>query len=456
MDFEVTVIGGGPGGYATAIKSAQRGKKTCVIEKENFGGVCLNEGCIPTKTLIKTINVLEEIKRSSEFAIEGLDTKNVKVSMEKLQKRKEMVRKQLVGGTESLLESNGVEIFNGEASFKDKNTVIVNGKEITSENIIIATGSKTAEARFIERIGETNIITSKEALELEKIPKSISIIGGGVIGIEFAYIFSKLGTKVTVLELMDRILPMVDEEISNILKRNLEKSGVKIINNARVKSVNENTVHYEFKGKEEFVISEYTLLSIGRTPNTENLNLEAVGIELDGKAIKVDEYLRTNIQNIYAIGDVNGKSMLAHTASHEGMVALDSIFGKFREMEYDKIPSCIYVNPEIASIGLTEEQAKEKYGKIKVGKFPIIGNGKAVVEGNTEGLIKVILDVELDEILGVHIMSIHATDMIAEIAAAMNLESTSEEIMNSIHPHPTVSEIIPEAFMAANGRAIHF
>lgn len=456
MDFEVTVIGGGPGGYATAIKSAQRGKKTCVIEKENFGGVCLNEGCIPTKTLIKTINVLEEIKRSSEFAIEGLDTKNVKVSMEKLQKRKEMVRKQLVGGTESLLESNGVEIFNGEASFKDKNTVIVNGKEITSENIIIATGSKTAEARFIERIGETNIITSKEALEFEKIPKSISIIGGGVIGIEFAYIFSKLGTKVTVLELMDRILPMVDEEISNILKRNLEKSGVKIINNARVKSVNENTVHYEFKGKEEFVTSEYTLLSIGRTPNTENLNLEAVGIELDGKAIKVDEYLRTNIQNIYAIGDVNGKSMLAHTASHEGMVALDSIFQKFREMEYDKIPSCIYVNPEIASIGLTEEQAKEKYGKIKVGKFPIIGNGKAVVEGNTEGLIKVILDVELDEILGVHIMSIHATDMIAEIAAAMNLESTSEEIMNSIHPHPTVSEIIPEAFMAANGRAIHF
>jgi dihydrolipoamide dehydrogenase len=255
---------------------------------------------------------------------------------------------------------------------------------------------------------------------------------------------------------MDRILPMVDQEISNMLKRNLQKAGVEIINEARVKSINNNTVNYELNGKENFVTSEYTLLAVGRTPNTENLNLESVGIELEGKSIKVDEYLRTNVENIYAIGDVNGKVMLAHTASHEGMVALDNIFKNFREMEYDKIPSCIYVNPEIASIGLTEEQAREKYENIKVGKFPVIGNGKALVEGNTEGLIKVILDAELDEVVGVHIMSIHATNMIAEIAVAMNLESTSEEIMNSIHPHPTVAEMIPEAFMAANGRSIHF
>jgi len=456
MDFDITVIGGGPGGYVAAIKAAQEGKKVCIVENKHFGGVCLNEGCIPTKTLIKTVNVYDQIKNAEKYAIDGIDKANVKVSMAKLQKRKQAVISQLVNGVKGLLRGNKVTAVEGTASFVDKNTIKVNDKTITSDYFIVATGSNTFMPTFIPLEGNTNVITSKEALDINQVPKSIAIIGGGVIGIEFAYIFSMLGSKVYVLELMDRILPMVDEEVSVLAKKKLEKSGVVFYTGAKVKKVLDNKVYYELSSKEEAIETDVVLMAVGRIPNTEGLNAKGIGLKFDRKAIETDEHMATNIKNIYAIGDVNGKSMLAHTASHEGIIAVENICGKIEEtMNYDYIPSCIYLEPEIASIGLTEEKAKEKCKNVKVGKFPLAANGKALVEGETEGIIKVILDGEFNEILGVHIFGVHATDMISEISVAMKLESTAEELISSVHPHPTVSEIIPEAFMAAVHKAIH-
>lgn len=456
MDYDITVIGGGPGGYVAAIKAAQTGKKVCIVESTHFGGVCLNEGCIPTKTLIKTANVFHDVKTADTFAVEGVDVKNIKVSMEKLQKRKQAVVSQLVNGVKGLLRGNKVTIVEGKASFVDRNTIFVGDKKITSAYFIIATGSDTFVPPFIAQEGKTNIITSKEALNLNYIPKTIAIIGGGVIGVEFAYLLSKLGSKVYVLELMDKILPMVDEEVSNMAKKRLASEGITFYTGAKVKKVSDNKVVYELKGKEELVEADVVLMAVGRVPNTEGLNAEGIGIEFDKKAIKTDSSLRTNIANIYAIGDVNGKVMLAHTASHEGIIAVENICGKSETICYDKIPSCIYLEPEIACIGLTEAAAKENYKNVKVGKFPMMANGKSLVEGDQEGIVKVIIDGELNEILGVHLYGKHTTDMIAEISLAMTLEATADEVINTIHPHPTVSESVPEAFMAAVGKAIHF
>lgn len=453
--YEVVVIGAGPGGYETAIKAAQSGKKTAIIEGENFGGTCLNVGCIPTKALVKTVNLYEEIKKSAEFGIEGIDTSAVKVSMEKLQKRKQSVVKTLVNGVGALLKGNKVDIIKGKGSFVDPHTIAVGDQKITAEYVIIATGSETFMPGFIQYEGNTNIITSTEALAVQEVPKSINIIGGGVIGIEFAYIFSHLGAKVTVVELMEQILPMVDEEIAKLARKALEKAGVVFQTGAKVKKVKDNSVIFEKGGAEQSVEADVTLMAVGRTPYTEGLNAEGVGIEFDRKAIKVDGHMRTNIDNIFAIGDVNGTSMLAHTASHEGFVAVANILGEPETMSYDKIPSCIYMEPEIASIGLTEAQAKEKYGQVKVGKFPMAANGKSLIEGEKSGMMKVIADAEYGEILGVHLFAVHATDMISEVSVAMNLESTVEEVMHAIHPHPTVSEAIGEAFMAADGKAIN-
>ncbi|MCB2292601.1 dihydrolipoyl dehydrogenase [Clostridium algoriphilum] len=456
MDYDITVIGGGPGGYESAIKAAQLGKKVCIVESTHFGGVCLNEGCIPTKTLIKTANVFQDAKTANKFAVEGVDVENIKVSMQKLQKRKNTVVSQLVNGVKALLKGNKVTIVEGKAVFVDKNTIVVGDKKITSEYFVIATGSNTFMPPFIAQEGKTNIITSKEALDLDYVPETMAIIGGGVIGVEFAYILSRLGSKVYVLELMDKILPMVDEEVSNMAKKRLSSEGTTFYTGAKVKKVSGNNVVYELKGKEEFVTADVVLMAVGRTPNTDGLNAEGIGIEFNKKAIKTDNSLRTNIPNIYAIGDVNGKVMLAHTASHEGIIAVENICGENKTISYDKIPSCIYIDPEIACIGLTEAAAKEKYKNVKVGKFPMVANGKSLVEGDTEGIFKVIIDGESNEILGVHLYGKHTTDMISEIALAMTLEATADEVIGTIHPHPTVSEAVAEAFMASVGKPINW
>ncbi len=454
-EYDIMVIGGGPGGYVAAIKGAREGKKVCIAEQSAFGGVCLNEGCIPTKTLIKTANVLQEIKEAASFAIEGVDPAALSVSMAKLQKRKAGVVQTLVGGVKSLLRANKVAVVEGAAAFVDPHTVEVAGKKITFEYGIIATGSSALMPPFIKMEGDNRILTSREALNADAVPASIAIIGGGVIGIEFAYLFNKLGAKVTVVELLDTILPMVDEEVSGLAKKRLEKDGVTFHMGAKVHTVRDNAVLFTSGGSEKSVAADCVLMAVGRVPNTDGLNAEAIGIEFAKKAIVTGASLRTNVPNIYAIGDVNGKVMLAHTASHEGIVAVESICGKAAHMDYSRIPSCIYLEPEIACIGLTEKAAREQGRAVKVGKFPMAANGKSLVEGDTDGMVKVIVDDDLGEILGVHLYGKHVTDMIAELSVAMTLEATAEEIIHSIHPHPTVSEAIPEAFMAAFGKAIH-
>ena len=455
MDYDITVIGAGPGGYVAAIAAAQQKKRVCIIERSVEGGVCLNEGCIPTKTLIKTVRLAEDIKKADQFGITGIDTTNVSIDLTRLQARKNAVVSQLVGGVKGLLNGNGITTVKGSAAFIDANTVAVGEKKITSDYFIIATGSNTFIPPFISIEGKSNIITSREALNAVTIPKTLGIIGGGVIGIEFAYIFSKLGARVIVFELLDRILPMVDGEIAGMAVKRMEKDGIVFHTGAKVNAVNNNTVCFDSGGKQLKENVDCVLMAVGRTPNTGGLRAEEIGIEIDKGAVKTDGTLKTNIANIYAIGDVNGASMLAHTASHEGITAVNNICGIKDTINYDRVPSCIYLDPEIACIGLTEKQAAEK-GEIRVGRFPLAGNGKALVEGNTEGMVKTILDAVTDEILGVHIYGIHATDMIGEISAAMTAEATAEEIIKAIHPHPTVSESLPEAFMAAYGKAIHW
>ena len=455
-DYDIIVIGAGPGGYETAIKASQLGKKTCIVESTYFGGTCLNVGCIPTKVMIHTADLVSEIKESAAYAVTGIDAANVSVDMKKLQQRKNTVVKTLTGGVQALLRANGVTIVNGKGSFVDNHTVAVGDKQITAENIIIATGSSVFVPPFIALEGENNILTSNEALSMDELPGTVAVIGGGVIGIEFAYLLSKLGAKVVVLELMDHILPMVDPEISGLAQKQMAKDGVEFNLGAKVKMVKDNEVFYELDGEELSVAADAILMAVGRIPNTEGLNAEGIGIEFDRRAIAVNDVMQTNIPNIYAIGDVNGKVMLAHTASHEGMVAVAHICGEHAEMNYDQIPSCIYINPEISSIGLTEAKAKELHDNVKVGRFPMMANGKSVIEGSTNGMMKVILEGETGEILGVHIYASHATDMIGEVSVAMSSELTADEMIHAIHPHPTVNEALGEAFMSAwIGKAIN-
>ena len=341
------------------------------------------------------------------------------------------------------------------ASFVNKNKVAVEDKVYTAENIIIAAGSNV-KMLPINVSEKANILTSKEALNLDYTPTDIVIIGGGVIGIEFAYFLNSIGTRVTVVEFLDRILPMVDKEITDLLVKTLKKKGITLNTGAGVSEIKENSVLFNKDGNTVEIPASTVLMAVGRNANTEGLNLEAAGIKTVKGAIETNSRLETNVSNIYAIGDVNGKSMLAHTASMEGLITVENICGHNKEMDYSKIPSAIYIQPEIASVGLTEEQAAEKYKNIKVGKFPMFANGKAKVAGEEEGIIKVIVDADTDKILGVHMYCIHATDMISEAVAAMSLGATAKEMINIIHPHPTVSEAIHEAFHAAVDKAIHF
>jgi dihydrolipoamide dehydrogenase len=455
--YDIAVIGAGPGGYETAIKAAQMGKKTCIIESTYLGGTCLNVGCIPTKTLIKTANVLDTVKHAADFAVEGVDLSALKVDMAKLQKRRQKVVSTLVGGVRGLLRGNKVDILEGTASFADTHTLTVGDKQVSAEYIIVATGSSVFMPPFIALEGENHLLTSTEALDLDQVPASVTVIGGGVIGVEFAYLLNRLGSKVTVLELMDHILPMVDIEVSRLAEKRMTKDGILFRLGAKVSRVKGDTVYYEYEGQECQVKSDIVLMAVGRVPNTQGLNAEGIGIEFDRKAIRTDAHMRTNIPHIYAIGDVNGKVMLAHTASHEGMVAVADICGQGEEMRYDRIPSCVYLEPEIACIGLTEAQAREKYGDgLKIGRFNMAANGKSLIAGDTDGLFKVIVAADTGEILGAHLYGQHVTDMIGEISAAMAAEGTAEELIHAIHPHPTVNEALGEAFMAAwNGRAIN-
>lgn len=454
-DYEIAVIGGGPGGYVAAIKAAQMGKRIVIIEKEHFGGTCLNVGCIPTKALLRSAEVLKEVKECAEFGVIHVETGEAGLDLAKVQERKRGVVAQLVKGVEGLLKGNGAVIENGDGTLVDSHTIRVGEKEITAENIVIATGSQ-AKSLPIDIDPAAVVLTSTEMLDIDKAPKSMVVIGGGVIGVEFAYFLASIGVKVAIVEFLDRILPMVDEEITTQVTGHLQKMGIEIHTSAKVTAITADAVKFEKDGKESSIECEQILMAVGRAPSLAGIDTETLGIKTERGAIVTDKTLRTSVPNIYAIGDVNGKAMLAHTASMEGIVAVENICGEKAEMDYDKIPSAIYIQPEIASVGLTEKQAGEKYGKVKVGKFPLMANGKAKVAGEERGLVKVIAEPKYGEIVGVHLYCLHATDMISEAVVAMKLESTAEEVAMAIHPHPTVSEIMHEAMHAVNGRAIHF
>ncbi|AJD32309.1 MULTISPECIES: dihydrolipoyl dehydrogenase [Clostridium] len=459
--MKLVVIGGGPGGYVAAIRGAQLGAEVTLIEKENLGGTCLNVGCIPTKVLLHSSELLNEIKEAKTLGIEV--NEEVKVNWTQLQNRKTIVVNTLVSGVSSLLEHNKVKVINGTATFEGKNSIKVTKDQGESENIqfdnvIISSGSipfiPPIEGRELE-----GVIDSTGALSLDSIPKSMVIIGGGVIGIEFANIFNSLGCKVTVIEMLPFILPPVDREISEILKGKLKGDGIDIYNNCKVTKVeksNENlNVSFEENNSKLNINTEKVLIAVGRRANISNLNLESIGVSTEKGCILVNDSMETNIKGIYAIGDCTGKNMLAHVASDQGIIAVENIMGKHKKMDYKTVPACVYTKPELASVGLTEEQAKQKGIDYKVGKFPLIYNGKSLIMNDTEGLIKIIADKKYEEVLGVHILGPRATDLITEAALALRLEATLEEIITTVHAHPTIGEAMKEAALAVNKEAIH-
>jgi len=459
--MKLVVIGGGPGGYVAAIRGAQLGAEVTLIEKENLGGTCLNVGCIPTKVLLHSSELLNKIKEAKTLGIEV--NEEVKVNWTQLQNRKTIVVNTLVSGVSSLLEHNKVKVINGTATFEGKNSIKVTKDQGESENIqfdnvIISSGSipfiPPIEGRELE-----GVIDSTGALSLDSIPKSMVIIGGGVIGIEFANIFNSLGCKVTVIEMLAFILPPVDREISEILKGKLKGDGIDIYNNCKVTKVeksNENlNVSFEENNSKLNINTEKVLIAVGRRANISNLNLESIGVSTEKGCILVNDSMETNIKGIYAIGDCTGKNMLAHVASDQGIIAVENIMGKHKKMDYKTVPACVYTKPELASVGLTEEQAKQKGIDYKVGKFPLIYNGKSLIMNDTEGLIKIIADKKYEEVLGVHILGPRATDLITEAALALRLEATLEEIITTVHAHPTIGEAMKEAALAVNKEAIH-
>lgn len=456
MSYDIAVIGGGPGGYVAAIKAAQMGAKTAIIEDGNIGGVCLNWGCIPTKTLLKSAKVYKYMMNSEKYGIDLEDKSNVKINWENMKSRKDQVVNQLTGGVETLLKKNGVDIYDGFANIVDKNTIEVNDEKISAKNIIISTGSSPRIPNiegFKESMDNGFIVTSKGVIDLEELPKKLVILGGGVIAVEFATLYNALGVEVTILHRSEKILRSIDNDISKKMTRILKKDGVKIIYNCDIKKIENGKITAIVKDKEKIYEADKILTSIGRVPNLKGL--ENIDIKKYKKGILTDENMRTNIENIYAIGDVNGKYMLAHVASAEGISAVENILGEKSTINYNTVPSCIYSFPEIGVAGLTEEEAKEKGYDVITSTFPLAANGKSLAEGETDGFIKIVSDEKYKEILGVHILAPNATDMIAEAVTTMELEGTAYELAKAIHPHPTLSEIVMEAAQGIIDKPIH-
>lgn len=459
LSYDLIVVGGGPGGYVAAIRASQLGAKVALIEKDAVGGTCLNRGCIPTKALIASTSVLENIKQAADF---GLQVEGYKIDFPKIMERKNAVVKQMLTGVNYLIKKNKIDLVAGTAKVISNNKVEVTKQDgsvesIEGKHLVLATGSEPALIGALGYNGKT-VITSDEILNIESVPESLLIIGGGVIGCEFATIFAGLGSKVTIVEAMPSILPMVDTELTRRFALLLKKRGVTVKTKAMIEAVTEGTDGVEARLENGDVLkAEKVLISIGRTFNTKGLGLEEVGVELGPKGeILVNDYLETNVPGIYAIGDVTNKVQLAHVASAQGIVLVDNLFGgKKDKMDYSAVPSCIFTSPEIASVGITQDQAKEQGLAVNIGKFPFMASGKAVCIGETDGMVKFIADKETDKILGVHIFGPHATDLIAEATLAVNMGITSEELAKTIHAHPTLAETLMEAALGVHGKTIH-
>jgi len=454
--YDIIIIGGGPGGYPAAIYAAKNNAKVAIIEKEELGGTCLNKGCIPTKTFIKSAGLYNDMKSSQQF---GITAEGVSFKWDKILKNKNKVVKGLTNGVQALLKSNGIDIYKGKGTLIDNNTVKIEGNNnetITGANIVIATGSKPATIP-VKGSDLGGVITSDEALDLENLPESLAIIGGGVIGVELGYVFRTFGVDVTIIEMLPEILPKQDVDAIKVVKDSLQKIGIKILTETKLLGIERTgemlKVNFDTTNGQDSIIAENVLISAGRKSEIDVIN--GLSIVTDKQGIVVDEYMRTNISNIYAIGDVTGKVMLAHVATHQALVAVKNILGKETKMNYNVIPSCIYTNPELASVGLTEEEARINYGSVRVGLFPFAASGKAKTIGETDGFVKIICDEKYNEILGVHIVGAHATELIAEACLAIKMECTAEELADTIHAHPTLAEAVMEASEAVTGFAIH-
>lgn len=456
---QVVVIGGGPGGYVAAIRLAQLGAAVTIVEKDALGGTCLNRGCIPTKVLLHTVDLYEQAKNGKKL---GFSAENCRVDWSALQKRKKQVVSTLTGGVGMLLQKRGVNIVGGAAAFVSPREVEVtaasgNKSRLAADAFIIAAGSETAIPP-VPGLDLPGIATSTEALELAALPSSLLLVGGGVIGVELAGVFAPLGVTVTIVEMLPRILPNVDEELAALLHARLEALGVTIHTGAALQKVEARGQGFQatVKGESVFTVAaEQVLAAAGRKPSTAGLGLELAGVKTERGRICVDGAMRTSAPGIYAVGDCASPIMLAHVASKEGEVAAENIMGHEAVMEYKAIPGAIYTNPEIAWAGLSEREAKAAGHDVVVGRFPLMGNGKSLVMDDTGGMVKVVADRRYNEMLGVHIIGPRATELIAEAVLALRLEATLEDVAAAVHAHPTVSEAVAEGALAALGRAIH-
>ncbi|MBB3264257.1 dihydrolipoamide dehydrogenase [Azospirillum sp. OGB3] len=462
MNYDLIVIGGGPGGYVAAIRAAQLGLSTAVVERENLGGICLNWGCIPTKALLRSAEVLRNAKHATEY---GLVIQNPSFDLDKVVQRSRKVAGQLNGGVKHLLKKNKVAVIEGEAKLLGKGQVAVSkgGAAVGTfgaKNIIIATGARARTLPGLEDDGNL-VWTYRKAMTPNTTPKSLLVIGSGAIGIEFASFYNELGAKVTVVEVMDRILPVEDEEISAFARKQFEKQGMRIITNGKAgnlrKGADSVTVAVEANGKTEDITVDRVILAVGISPNTENLGLENTKVQTDRGHIKTNANCQTDEPGVYAIGDVTGAPWLAHKASHEGVIAVEHIAGKHpHALDVRNIPGCTYSHPQIASVGLTEKKAKEAGYEVRVGRFPFIGNGKAIALGEADGMVKTVFDAKTGELLGAHMVGAEVTELIQGYTVAKTMETTEQELMQTVFPHPTLSEMMHESVLDAYGRAIHF
>lgn len=457
--YDVAIIGGGPGGYVAAIRAAQLGLKAAVIEEERVGGVCLNWGCIPSKALLWNAELVHLFRDSEDF---GITYDALRVDMGAAIDRSRKVVERMVKGVEFLLKKNKVPVISGRAQLKSAHEIAVQQSAdiIEADNIIIATGARARGLPGIEIDGDV-VMTSREALSLREHAESVVIVGGGPIGCEFGYFYRAYGANVTIVELLGRLLPLEDEDISRQLERSFKQQGIAYRTGAKVGSVSvangKATVTVSANGKDEELLADKVLVGIGMAANTEGLGLEQLGVALDGGFVAVDERMRTNVDGIFAIGDVTGKLPLAHVASAQGVIAAETIAGRDPlPLDYEKLPRCTYCQPQVASLGLTEAQARERGIEVKTGAFPYRGNGKAIAMDKTDGLVKLVVNATTDEIIGYHMIGQDATELLAEASLGSALETTPRELGWTVHAHPTLSEVVKEAALAVDGEAIHF
>lgn len=454
--YDIIVLGSGPGGYVTAIRASQLGFKTAIVEKENLGGVCLNWGCIPTKALLKSAQVFEYLKHAGDY---GLSVDGFDKDFDAVVKRSRGVADGMSKGVQFLMKKNKIDVIEGFGTLKPGKKVDVNGTEYSADNIIVATGARSRELPSLPQDGK-KVIGYREAMTLPSQPKKMIVVGSGAIGVEFAYFYNSMGTEVTVVEFLPNIVPVEDEDVSKQLERSFKKSGIKIMTSSEVTKVDTSGKGVKATVKtnkgEEILEADIILSAVGIKTNIENIGLEDVGIAVDRDKILVNKFYETNIPGYYAIGDVTPGQALAHVASAEGILCVEKIAGQHVEaLDYGNIPGCTYCSPEIASVGLTEKQAKDKGIDIKVGKFPFSASGKASAGGNKDGFVKVIFDAKYGEWLGCHMIGAGVTDMIAEAVLGRKLETTGHEVLKAVHPHPTMSEAVMEAVADAYDEVIH-